>query len=196
MRTLGLLGILCLLTTPAFADDAPFGLRWGATIEELQTRGFVGDMQQDDGQMRIYQTNKLSGAPSYSDFARLGVDRRFGLQRILWVSKEITDDPSGQKGLDLYKAMKVTLTEKYGEPKSSDEEIAGSRTLGPNAFYQCLAEDGCGAFVTVWRSVGADARLRLLGAATGKGRLEVVYLGPDWSDVLDAKKKESKQPQH
>lgn len=192
MRTLGLLGILCLLTAPALAEDAPYGLRWGASIEELKTRGFSGDVQQDDGQMKIFQTTKLPNAPSYSDFARLGVDRKFGLQRILWVSKEILDDPSGEKGLELYKSMKASLSEQYGDPKSSDEEMAGSRTNGPSSFYQCLAEDGCGVFVTVWRTINTDARLRLLGTTTGKGRLEVVFLGPDWSDVVDEGKKKPK----
>ncbi len=192
MRTLGLLGILCLLAFPAFADDAPFGLRWGANIEELKSRGFAGDVQQDDGQLQFYLTSKLSNAPSYSDFARLGVDRQRGLQRILWVSKEVTDDPAGQKGLDLYKSMKQTLTDKYGDPKSSDEEFAGSRDHGPNSFYQCLAEDGCGVFVTVWRGIGTDVRLRLLGTATGKGRLEVVFLGPDWNDIVTERQKKPK----
>lgn len=194
MRTLGLLGILCLLAaTPALAEEAPYGLRWGASVEELKTRGIAGDVQQDDGQLQIYQTNKLSDTPSNLDFARLAVDRRFGLQRILWVSKEIIDDPSGQKGLDLYKTMKASLTETYGDPKSADEDIAGSGNQNPVGFYQCLAQDGCGSFVTVWRSVDTDVRLRLLGTTTGKGRLEVVFLGPDWSDIVAAKQK---KPQH
>ncbi|PKU21917.1 hypothetical protein [Telmatospirillum siberiense] len=193
MRTSGLvLGLLFLLAAPAFAEEAPFGLRWGATFEELQTRGFSGAFQQDDGQVKIYQSNKLLNAPSFSDFARVGVDRQYGLQRIMWVSKEITDDPTGEKGLALYRTLKQTLTEKYGEPKTSEEEMGGSRTYSGTAFYQCLAEDGCGVFVTVWRSLNSDARLRLLGTSSGKGRLEIVYLGPDWDDVVAASKKKPK----
>lgn len=194
MRTPGLvLGLLFLLSTPVFAEEAPFGLRWGATFEELQNRGFAGDFQQDDGQVKIYQSNKLLNAPESSDFARVAVDRQYGLQRIMWVSKEIADDPSGGKGLELYRTMKQTLTEQYGDPKTSEEEIVGGRAYAANSFYQCLAEDGCGSFVTVWRSFSVDVRLRLLGAATGKGRLEVVYLGPDWDDVVNASKKKPKR---
>ncbi len=191
MRTLGLLGILCLLTTNAFAEDAPFGLRWGETIDEVKTHGLPGDVQQDDGHLQIFQTNKLSDAPGNSDFARLGIDRKFGLQRILWVSQAITDDPTGAKGLELYRTLKRDLTDRYDKPKSSDEEFVGSRTHGPNSFYQCLAEDGCAVFVTVWRAIRTDVRLRLLGSSSGKGRLEVVYLGPDWNDVMTENKKKT-----
>lgn len=188
-----LLAALLLLAPRAFADEAPFGLRWGSSIEELQNRGIPGSVQEDDGQIRVFQTDRLKDAPDILDFARLGVDRQYGLQRIMWVSKEITDDPTGARGREQYQTIKHMLTEQYGDPKTSDEEVGGSHTYGQNSFYQCLAEDGCGVFVTVWRSYSTDARLRLLGTAAGRGRLEIVYLGPDWEDVVNAHKTKGKR---
>jgi hypothetical protein len=174
------------------AEDAPFGLRWGATFDELKVRGVSGELQQDDGKLLTYQVRKLPKAPNETDVARLNIDRQFGLQRIVWVSKTLSEDPSGQKGLELYQATKQKLSEEYGTPRSADEEMAGSQTHGQSSFYQCLAEDGCGVFVTVWRTPDIDARLRLIGTAAGKGWLEIVFLGPDWDDV--ATKLEKKKP--
>ena len=190
MRIFGLLGVLCLLSSPTFADDAPFGLRWGASADELKSHGISGELRSDDGQLRIFQINRLPKGPADTNFVTLAIDRKFGLQRIQWVSQEIGNDPSGARGLSLYRTLKRTLLEQFGEPKSSDEEMIGNSTSG---FYRCLAEDGCGAFVTVWRTPETDARLRLMGSSAGNGWLDVVYLGPDWSDVEIEK---HKKPQH
>jgi len=186
MRIFGLLGVLFLLSTPSFADDALFGLRWGETMEDIKRLGVSGELQEDDGHLRLFQTDSLPHGPNDTKFANLGIDRRFGLQRIQWVSKDIADGPSGENGIALYKTMKRQLSERYGDPKSSDEEIVGSQSSA--SFYRCLAEDGCGAFVTVWRTPETDARLRLMGSANGKGWLEVVLLGPDWNDIVSEKK--------
>jgi hypothetical protein len=192
MRTCWLLGLFCLFFHPAFAEEAPFGLRWGATFEELKGRGISGDVTEDDGQMRIVQIATLPEAPGSTEFVRLGVDRRYGLQRILWVSKDLGDDPTGKKGVALYKTMKRSLSDQFGEPRSADEEIGESGDFGPNAFYQCLAEDGCGVFVTLWRTADTDGRLRLIGTKAGKGWLEAVFIGPDWSDIVSDKRKKGR----
>jgi hypothetical protein len=180
MRIFGLLSALCLLSLPAFADEAPFGLRWGESAEELKSHEISGEIRQGAGHLRLIETNRLPNGPKDTNFANLGIDQKFGLQRIQWVSKDISDDITGEKGLAQYRTLKRSLSERYGAPKSSEEEMIGNRA---DSFYQCLAEDGCGAFVTVWRTPETDVRLRLLGTTSGKGRLEVVYLGPDWSDI-------------
>lgn len=193
MRIFGLLGVLCLLSTPSFADDALFGLRWGENMEDIKRLGVSGDLQQYDGHLTLFQVTTLPHGPNDTKFASLGIDRRFGLQRIQWISKDIADTPSGEKGIALYKTMKRALSDQYGDPKSSDEEIVGSPNQSSPSLYRCLAEDGCGVFVTVWRTPDTDARLRLMGSASGKGWLEVVLLGPDWSDIVSENKVKDKR---
>lgn len=180
---------ICCVSLPALAQEAPFGLRWGATIEELKIRGVTGDVVLDDGSIRTVQARSVSGAPADTGSVRLIVHRQYGLQRIVWQSRDLSDDPSGNKALTAYQKLKASMTDLYGPTKSAEEELPSGLAAVPAGFFLCLAEDGCAAIVSVWRTADVDVRVRLVGTTTGTGWLEAIYLGPDWSDVTQDMKR-------
>lgn len=189
MKAIRLFLVLCVTASPALAQEAPFGLRWGQDLDELAAAGIKGDIRQDDGTLRILQTSRISRAGDDTDVVRLIVDRQFGLQRIVWISKDLSADPSGRKAVALYERMKTALSDDYGAPRSSAQEAGILSYTGPKDFFKCLATDGCGAYASVWRSAYSDVAMHLVGTNDGKGWLEVIYVGPDWDDVVAALRK-------
>ncbi|MDR3436164.1 hypothetical protein [Telmatospirillum sp.] len=188
-----LLALPFLVCHAMASDDAPFGLRWGAGIEELKVRGLSGEVVEDDGNHKTFVARTLPKPTADTGATRLTIHHRYGLQRIAWQSKDLSDDPTGEKGLDAYSAMKSSLTAQFGRPKSSDEEMPATPDRNRLSFYQCLAQDGCGAVVSVWSTPEGDVRARLTGTTAGIGRLEVIFLGPDWSDVAEDLKKPNRK---
>lgn len=173
------------------AEDAPFGLHWGATLDFLMDRSMLGELDKDNGQTRIYQVKKLSGAPPQTDVVRIVIHRQLGVQRIIWTSKDIEDDASGSKALEAYQAMKRKLTDNFGRPRSSAEETGAALYTGADQFYQCLAYDGCSSFASRWRTDDGDVVLRLIPSPSGqRGRIETTYDGPEWEKASGAKPRE------
>lgn len=182
---------LGLGTGQAFADDdAPFGLRWGESVAEARAKGLEGPQSEDSASLTTIATQTLAGQPEATEMARLTFERRSGLQRVLWVSKTFDKDAAGEKGMALYRQMKQNLSETYGDPKTSDEEIAPDASDQAKTFWNCLALDGCAVFVTVWRTPDTDVKMRLVGTPKGEGWLEILFFGPDWSDILQERRKE------
>jgi hypothetical protein len=194
MKAIRFFFVLCVTAFPALAQEAPFGFRWGQSLDELAAAGVKGAIRQDEENISVLQSGSVSGAGDDTDLVRLIVDRHFGLQRIEWASKNLGDDPSGQKAVALYHKMKTILSDEYGAPRSSAEEIGVVTYTGPDDFFKCLATDGCGAYASVWRSGYSDVAMHLVGTSAGKGWLEIVYVGPDWEDVVAARKKRRTHP--
>ena len=178
-RTLTLSAVL--LPLAAWAGDAPYGLVWGAGIEALPSCEIV----HDDGQTAWCVVRNPKSAPVDTAALRLIVDRRFGLQYVDWLSKDIADDANGTNGVAAYRALKNDLSARFGRPHRSAEE-----SLHPERFYPCLSSDGCAAYLAKWTDGDAeDVYLRLTANKNATaGVLEVVYEGPRWDDIKEAKK--------
>ena len=191
-----LLSILLLLPyTTAVAAGGPFGIIWSNSIKQTEAKGVSCKAKIKKDRFTICKTNKLPKNISISEQYALYFDKKYKLQKVTMISKDITDDIYGSEGKEIYFNLKSKLTKKYGDPENSLEYTGGELYNESDEFYQCLAYSGCGLYTSLYKSkkTGETVVLDLKGLNRGKGYLTITYEGPSWSDAVDAyKSKESK----
>ena len=178
----------------AMAGDGPFGIIWGKSISETEALGVSCGEKVKKDRFTICKTTKLPKNLSISEQYALYFDKKYNLQKVTMVSKDITGDIYGSDGKEKYADLKTKLSKKYGEPTNSLEYVGGKLWNEADEFYQCLAYPGCGAYVSLFQSKsGVAVVLELEGLGRGRGYISITYEGPSWSDAVDAyKNKESK----
>ena len=135
---------------------------------------------------------KVSVSPkpfSKADFFQLLFVPNSGLQKVVMIGKDITDDLYGSSGKADYSKLKKALTKKYGDKFKSFEYIGLDLYDESDEFYQCLAYSGCGSHSSFWiDGLNGTIVLSLNGLSRGKGFLKLVYESKDWSRHLDEMK--------
>jgi len=171
----------------ALADKAPFGLDWGKSIGEIEAKGISCKGKVKDGRFTICRADKLPKNISISEQYALYFDEKFNLQKIVMVSKNITEDIYGLEGKEQYSNLKLKLIKKYGTPTDSFEYTGGEVWDESDEFYQCLAYTGCGLYTSIFKSKsGENVSLTLKGVNRGSGYILITYEGPSWSESVDA----------
>lgn len=174
----------------AWADEVPFGLHWGDQLDYLSTKEVIGQVQKDDGKSLLVVARNLRPLPAETDSVLMVVHRQLGLQRIVWLSKDIDNDPAGARGIALFQQIKAKLTEIYGRPRFLSEEM-----LDTGHFYRCLSSDGCGSYAARWRTDDGGVVMQLAASKDGElGRIETVYEGPAWQEVVADRDRKPKEP--
>lgn len=176
-----LLVCLPVLALRAEAPPAPFGLRWGAQPVELATLDLEPEQRRIN--LRSFRTTRVPvGLPDAARYQLL-FDERHGLVKVQYLGALIRDDPDGRQGRARYRALKLSLSEKYGMPEV--DEIFGLTTrAGPQSFYPCLREPGCGWWHATYRHAGMNIRLQLHGAGVAEGFVSLVYESPEFAAAL------------
>lgn len=185
-------GLLSVANAQADASDRleAFGLRFGDSYTTASAKGLQAEFQGKDGSLTNYKSIKLPKQPSTTDMVGLTFDQKHGLQRITWLSKNVTDDPFGSKGKEQFSELKAVLEKKYGSPDSRGtlEAVGISLYKDADEFYECLDYSGCGMWTAFWTgSYGAVALSIATSGDRGVGWLQVVYEGPAWEDLIDAR---------
>ena len=105
-------------------------------------------------------------------------------------SEDIENDASGNKGKEQYKKIKINLQKKYGPP-IHESEFSGLKLWKKwDEFYQCLAYDGCGYWLSAFKGKKSGLiMLELEGVRRGRGFIKLTYEGPTWEAFMDAKEK-------
>ena len=98
----------------------------------------------------------------------------------------------GEKARQNMNELKKTLSKKYG-PTENSEFIGLGLPLYKDIdeFYQCLAYDGCGGWVSLWQfpdesSIG----LILHGLKRGTGFMTITYETSNFGSVIDNHKEQ------
>ena len=191
MKTL-LISIALIFAFPCIAsENAPFGLKWGVGVEDLRKQGIELQKDSAEGRLEIFSAKSLPKNLSIAESYSLVFDQEFGLQKILMLSEDITDDAFGSEGKEMYDDIKSKLKNKYGEP-TKNFEIVGLRLYDESdEFYQCLSYDGCGAWVSAFEDKEQVIAVQIKGMRRGHGYITLTYEGPKWKESLDANKAES-----
>ena len=179
---------VAFISTAQGATDikAPFGFVWDQTESALRARGLVLNCSIIAN--LPMNSCKVTTAPkkfSKAEFFQLLFVPNEGLQKVMMVGKDITGDPYGSSGKEQYNALKVSLTKKYGDPKTFEY---GAIELYKDAdeFYECLAYQNCGTQAAYWtENVTGTIALELDGLSRGKGYLTLKYESARWSDLID-----------
>jgi len=170
--------------TPKYISDAPFGLKWGMSSEDLKANGVKIEYKDSKNTTTRYLATNLPKTMNNTDVLSLYIDSKHGLVKITWFSTDITDDAYGNKGKIKYTELKELLTNKYGSSKKEYEYIGRSLYKESDEFYQCLNYSGCGMFATVFEDEKSAIVLKIDGTSRGVGYIEIVYEHKLWQDVL------------
>jgi len=170
---------------PAFVSDAPFGLKWQMTKNELIKIGVMLNKKDSKSSATRYSAKNLPKNMNDTDDVSMIIDDEFGLVKITWISKNITNDAFGTQGKSKYDELKEGLTKKYNMAGNSFERVGMTLFKESDEFYQCLKYSGCGMYSTSWKSEAVDILLELKGLSRGVGYLTIVYEHKKWNDVVD-----------
>ncbi|MGE0063839.1 MAG: hypothetical protein AB7T86_17385 [Xanthobacteraceae bacterium] len=110
--------IMCSLST-ASAEDGPFGLKWGSSVEEIRTSGVELKDFSSSEFGRSFVATKLNKALSDQDTTLLSFGYDNKLWRIVAVSRSYENDPYGNSVKSRYKELSDVLSSKYGKGKTS-----------------------------------------------------------------------------
>ncbi len=183
-----LLFIILICPTIVFSVDneGPFGLNWGSKPKEIISAGISLLNETNQGRFKLYEVKSLPKNLSIAENYILIFDNKYGLQKVVMISKNITGDIYGTEGKNIYSDFKIKLTNKYGPPQSF-ERIGVKLYDEMDEFYQCLSYEGCGIWSSVFNSDSLVVGLDLKGIGRGVGYIEIVYEGPLWQRSLDDK---------
>ena len=162
--------------------DAPFGLRWGMTLEEFQALQLpiAEQTERADMGLILLKTKTVPHPPPDTNHMIVVFNKEAGagLVKVMWTSNFIEEDPSGRKGRELYDDIKKTLTNRVGQPPNSVAERTFERVYSKSSeFYECLKYgEECGRWVAIWQAApGGDTCVEVKGLSHGSGVAQVQY---------------------
>lgn len=178
--------IILLWSTSCLADNAPFGLNWGMTKSQAKTQGLeIYPIDQEFG-LELFVAKELPKDLSIvKGHYELTFDSNRGLQQVKMVSQKIENDPSGNKGKELFSKLKTALIKKYGEPIVNYQRVNNKLSDSDNKFYQCLSDSECGGWMVIFGNNNMSINLELEGTPQAEGQIYLVYSGPNWVQVLE-----------
>jgi len=185
---LGLLSwVLILLVTSAQATlPDSLGLQWGLGLSEFRQMDF--DIEEEwpiwnraTAILLGERSKKLANAGSLI----LVFDKEFGLVKTHWASNLIERDEAGTKGMNSFEQLKKSLSQQYGHPDTTHEELSVKLQGFHGSFYQCLQEETCGTWQSIWKTTeGCVLILELVGLNPGVGFIQMTHQGPHLNDSL------------
>lgn len=119
--------------TEDIQENAPLGLRWGMSTDELRRDG----VELTDFKSKEFGNSfiavKLNRALADQDAALLSFGYNDKLWRIVINGRDYRNDPSGNSVMSRYNELSAILTEKYGKPKAV-HRLGGSIYSEPRYF--------------------------------------------------------------
>jgi len=146
MRRRGSILQLCLLlvlqgsTSDLLAaqevEEAPFGLTWGTTVDEIKSLGVDVKPAEDKASFDdTYLASKLPKSISGQEVTILSFGHNNKLWRIAAVSTAYENDPYGNAAKDRYEELSTALAEKYGKGEISQRLGTGFFAEPKNFVY-------------------------------------------------------------
>ncbi len=180
--------ITTIISFNAVSSEGPFGTTWGHSVIELEKEGIVCTEKTTDSKNDLVtcKTSSLLKNISIKDFYYLLFSQNYGLQKVVMISTDITGDITGRDGKEIYNKYKSVLKKKYSDPDFEWESVGRKLYDEYDEFYQCLAYDGCGNYISYFKpKEGGSVAIELKGLARGKGYMKLTYEGPKWSKHLE-----------
>ena len=169
---------------------APFGLEWGLSKEQVTAMGVK--LTPNESVKGAYTAKNLPKKLSDGEDYGLLFMQGLGLVKVFALTSDITGDLYGSKGKERYSQLKTAIANKYGKP---DREIEWTdRDIDSDQFYQCLAHDGCGDWLSHWRGTENETDggilLHIRGVSRGTGFIHLGYESAAYQTALKQKEAE------
>lgn len=182
--------VFCVLvlsaTTVQATQPGSLGLKWGLSLSDFRHMDFDIEaewpMWHRATAVRLgAQTQTLAG----DGFLVLIFDEDLGLVKTHWASKPIERDETGIKGLQVFDQLKATISQHYGTPQETREEPSVKLQGFHGNFYQCLQDQTCGHWESIWETPeGGILILELVGLDPGVGFVHMTHQGPNLKDTV------------
>jgi len=161
------------------------GLAWGQTQKSLSAKKYTLTNCLTNKKITACDVTQHVEGIAHDMMYILFFEANDGLQKLQMPIRYIEDDPTGEKGIDLYAQLKEAMKEKYGEPKSY-EYVGKKLYTGAKEFYQCLQYKGCGTWSSFWSLPNDDfAYISLIGAEKESAYLVLFYESKRWQEIVD-----------
>ncbi|GKX54110.1 hypothetical protein SOASR030_02220 [Leminorella grimontii] len=150
--------------------EAPLGLKWGMTKDEVEKHAEELSLLERKGDRlsSYYLRNPekiIDGMDGYS----VSVDDKFGLVSVEML-QSFNNDDKGTKVKSRYDVIKEALSKKYGTP-SLLEYINNERI----SFYSCLRIDGCGSMTAFFDGNNGQALILINSSDVDRGNIFIRY---------------------
>ncbi|HVV78448.1 MAG TPA: hypothetical protein VHD59_02390 [Pseudolabrys sp.] len=157
----------------AFADDAPFGLTWGASAEEIRSAGVdLKDFPSSDFG-RSYVATKLSKVLSDQEATLLSFGFDNKLWRVVAVSRSFENDPYGASVKSRYQQLSDILTSKYGKGKPSHH--LGDSIFSDPRYFLAGIKQGNSSWFTNFDSGKIFIQLGLTASDSSTGQWRIIF---------------------
>jgi hypothetical protein len=182
--------LILILLTPALAassqEAAPFGLTWGATLQEIEAAGAVLEpvSNKEFGDSFIARNLPKALADQRSTHLAFGFNN--SLWRIYAVGKPYESEPQGLGVKDRYEQLLGTLSEKYGMPNRV-QKLGDSIYKDPEYFISGIRE-GKNIWFADFARTGVFVQLGII-APNSAGSWQVIYEHKALRALFDASKK-------
>lgn len=184
--------ILLLTAFPVFAQpaqlEAPFGLKWGASQDEIKAMGIHLSNEIDGGFGRQVEARKLPKVVSDAEHVTLffGYDNR--LFRVAAISSEFQNDKAGYKAVVRYNELKSALDERYGKGKETAFGGGGEYMQKRENFAYSL-KSGDRYHYTNWNAKGLGIELSVRSTDMTNTYWVLIYTVKDLEKEFEASKR-------
>ncbi len=159
--------------------DAPFGFKWGQTVEDIKKESLPGFKVSGNTDSTQFIVVKQSPEVEVdADYFLLFLSPSQGLDGVNMFSKGVDSESFYfNEGKSLYGKLSSMLEEKYGKPVKVIEKVEKDG----DDFYFCLQEKSCGSWSRWYEKDGVRIELSVkstpgdLMASQPKGLIEVAY---------------------
>jgi len=161
-------------STAADQAEAPFGLTWGSTVEDIKALGVdlkpSGDSN-DFGESYVASRLPKSVSGQESTFLYFGHNNR--LWRVLGASTPFENDPYGIAAKARYAELSAVLSEKYGKGNAVEQLGEGFYSKPDNFVYGI--SQGESHWFTKFEGPGVSITLGLFAQGSSALRWVLIY---------------------
>lgn len=137
--------------------DAPFGFKWGQTIQQTVDQKLAGTKVDDSGFIGFISADTAPAPASFNGRYFLGFIGGLGLTSVSFSTPVDTNGYFFNEGKVVYGDMDQKLHQKYGSPVEIKEEVSRDGA----EFYECIKNDSCGIWQRKFQKDGMTVTLKM-----------------------------------
>lgn len=183
---------LFLLSATAIAQpeqpEAPFGLKWGASQDDIKAMGIVLSNETDGSYGRQAEARKLPKIVNDAERVTLYFGHDNKLFRIVAISEEFQNDKAGYKAVARYSELKAALDERYGKGKETAFGGGGEYMRKRENFAYSL-KSGDRFHYTNWSARGMSIELSVRSMDMTNTYWVLIYSANELEKAFEASKK-------